>query len=700
MDNIEKLKEKVAKDPSSTMFVPLAEEYRKAGKFDEAISVLKSGIERQPAYTSARTALGKIYLTKGMLDEAKKEFEQVIKTAPGNLFAHRKLADISVALGDTAAAIKEFRHVMTLNPLDEEAQGILSKLERGEPVGEIKKPEAKPSAPAAAAAKPALAPKPPIAAKPTAKKEPTEKVPPIKPESLESTMRFEAPAIEVPKAAEPVMEEKEGVAEAEDFLLSLTAAPEEAAPAGGAFELQPEPAGEEEPAAVEFDFGAPQIPPVEEEAVLEEAVPEAPSEQITESPAEPALDFAATHIFGLGEAPLVKEEPELEEPMVEPPPAAAAAEEVPAEPTLDFAATHIFGLGESPLVKEEPAEETMEEPAAPAPAPEISPTQIIDLGIPEAPPAEEPAIMAEAPAVLSGFDLGIPAEAPAIEEEAPIEPKALPALEETFAMETPPIAMEEEPAAAVMEEHAEAPIEIEMEAAAPMEAEEAVEPEQVGGEILPSGVELAGAEEGETWLDEKQRQPAPEIELEAAEVDYEIESVEHEVAAATAPEEGMETGEGVDLWAQVEEEVEEQLPPIMLEEAAPAVSEEVVEELIEEAMAPVIEEPPVKPALPKAKFKAVPPAREIPKKPAVKSDLQKGFDDAESFIASGGYSKAMDIYKNLLTKYPDNAELAQKFDELRALIKMSGREGDIVETKLVSLLENIKKRKNEFFSVS
>ena len=94
LEDIDKLKEKVKKDPNSKLFVPLAEEYRKTGMLDEAISVLMAGITSQPGYTSARVSLGKIYLEKKMAPAAKEEFEKVISAIPDNLFAHKKLAEI------------------------------------------------------------------------------------------------------------------------------------------------------------------------------------------------------------------------------------------------------------------------------------------------------------------------------------------------------------------------------------------------------------------------------------------------------------------------------------------------------------------------------------------------------------------------------------------------------------------------------
>lgn len=138
-EDIGKLKEKVDKDPNSKLFVPLAEEYKKAGMLDEAIAVLTKGLERQPGYMSARVSLGKVYLEKGMLDEAKAEFEKVISVIPDNLYAHRKLAEIYRDLGEADNAIKEFKTVLRLNPMDEEAATSLGYLE-GKPHIEEKPP--------------------------------------------------------------------------------------------------------------------------------------------------------------------------------------------------------------------------------------------------------------------------------------------------------------------------------------------------------------------------------------------------------------------------------------------------------------------------------------------------------------------------------------------------------------------------------
>lgn len=129
MDDIEKLKGRVERDPDSKLFLPLAEEYRKAGMLDEAISVLLRGLERQPGYTSARVALGKIYLEKKMIEDARREFEKVIAAIPDNLYAHKKLAEIYRDIGEIDRAISEYRAVIQINPLDEDARSFIESIE-------------------------------------------------------------------------------------------------------------------------------------------------------------------------------------------------------------------------------------------------------------------------------------------------------------------------------------------------------------------------------------------------------------------------------------------------------------------------------------------------------------------------------------------------------------------------------------------
>ncbi len=132
LEEIEKLKERLARDPSSKLFVPLAEEYRQAGMYDEAIEVLLKGLERHPNYTSARVVLGKIYLERGDVEKAKEEFERVVQIVPDNLFAQKKLAEIYRDTGNMEKALYHYEKVLELNPSDEDARRVVDELKPGE----------------------------------------------------------------------------------------------------------------------------------------------------------------------------------------------------------------------------------------------------------------------------------------------------------------------------------------------------------------------------------------------------------------------------------------------------------------------------------------------------------------------------------------------------------------------------------------
>jgi hypothetical protein len=57
---IVKLTERIAKDPKSKLFVPLAEEHKKAGDIETAIRVLTQGLKLNPGYVTARSFLGRL----------------------------------------------------------------------------------------------------------------------------------------------------------------------------------------------------------------------------------------------------------------------------------------------------------------------------------------------------------------------------------------------------------------------------------------------------------------------------------------------------------------------------------------------------------------------------------------------------------------------------------------------------------------
>jgi tetratricopeptide (TPR) repeat protein len=91
---IEDLERRVQQDPTSIAFAQLAEEHRRAGDFDEAVRVCRTGLAQHPAYLSARVTLGRALMELQRYDEARTELEYVLHASPDNAAATRALADI------------------------------------------------------------------------------------------------------------------------------------------------------------------------------------------------------------------------------------------------------------------------------------------------------------------------------------------------------------------------------------------------------------------------------------------------------------------------------------------------------------------------------------------------------------------------------------------------------------------------------
>jgi tetratricopeptide (TPR) repeat protein len=80
--------------PRPASFGAVAERLRRAGQFDQAVTVCREGLAEFPHHLSARVTLGWALIELGRHDEARTELEAVLKRAPDNLAAIRALADL------------------------------------------------------------------------------------------------------------------------------------------------------------------------------------------------------------------------------------------------------------------------------------------------------------------------------------------------------------------------------------------------------------------------------------------------------------------------------------------------------------------------------------------------------------------------------------------------------------------------------
>jgi tetratricopeptide (TPR) repeat protein len=130
MPRIEDLERRVHADPTSVAFAALAEEYRRAGRFREAVDTCRAGLMRHPVYVSARVTLGRALLDSGDLDGARAELEAVLTVAPDNLAAIRGLADIHRRLDHLPEALEQYRSALGIARHDPELHEKVEQLSR------------------------------------------------------------------------------------------------------------------------------------------------------------------------------------------------------------------------------------------------------------------------------------------------------------------------------------------------------------------------------------------------------------------------------------------------------------------------------------------------------------------------------------------------------------------------------------------
>lgn len=135
--DISKLNERYARDPTSRIFVQLADAYRKNNMVDEALDVLNKGIEYHPQYALAYLVIGKCYYEKRAHVQAKDAFEKTIALDPQNIVALRMLAKTYEMLKDDKGQISAYKSIIAIDPLDNQAKerlAMLEALQRKEPL--------------------------------------------------------------------------------------------------------------------------------------------------------------------------------------------------------------------------------------------------------------------------------------------------------------------------------------------------------------------------------------------------------------------------------------------------------------------------------------------------------------------------------------------------------------------------------------
>jgi tetratricopeptide (TPR) repeat protein len=124
---IDELRKKFDENPRR-YFAPLANEYRKAGDLEQAISICREYLPQQPGHMSGHIVYGQALFEKARFDESRHVFETALSLDPENLIALRHLGDIAREAGDKRTAKVWYQRVLEADPRNEEIAALMMSL--------------------------------------------------------------------------------------------------------------------------------------------------------------------------------------------------------------------------------------------------------------------------------------------------------------------------------------------------------------------------------------------------------------------------------------------------------------------------------------------------------------------------------------------------------------------------------------------
>jgi len=128
---IRRYEERLARDPGSLAFAPLADAHRKAGRPGEAIRLCREGLERFPDYATARLILAKALVDGGDPEAALAEVRVILQGNPADAQAHRLAGELERRAGRLPEALAHLRQAAALDPADRESRLLVEVLDGG-----------------------------------------------------------------------------------------------------------------------------------------------------------------------------------------------------------------------------------------------------------------------------------------------------------------------------------------------------------------------------------------------------------------------------------------------------------------------------------------------------------------------------------------------------------------------------------------
>jgi len=143
-DRVALLRGRWEADPSSRVFLQLAEEYRHQGRVKEALDVLDRGLKEHPGYLSALVAKGRCHLELGEPEPARTVLERVVKQDATQMVANKLLVRAYLDTGEPDRARERLDLYSLLNDSDPEIEELRRRLHAMERPPQAEKPDSTP----------------------------------------------------------------------------------------------------------------------------------------------------------------------------------------------------------------------------------------------------------------------------------------------------------------------------------------------------------------------------------------------------------------------------------------------------------------------------------------------------------------------------------------------------------------------------
>ena len=125
-DDIRRLSDELARDPSSLVFLQLGETLRRREQLDHALKIAIRGLERHPHNADAHDLLARICVDRGELERAFDEWDMVLRLDPKHVNARKGMGFVCFRQGKLSDAQ---RYLSEANESDPDDASIIAALE-------------------------------------------------------------------------------------------------------------------------------------------------------------------------------------------------------------------------------------------------------------------------------------------------------------------------------------------------------------------------------------------------------------------------------------------------------------------------------------------------------------------------------------------------------------------------------------------